>query len=80
MLLSSVSVLVIVQQSPEIPEGLMNNTVHSGYFDSAWSKIVFTSHNGKLPLPDTQADFRVSYRKQYNVQSHIYSCHSKKSP
>jgi len=28
MLLSAVSVLVVVQSIPEIPEGLMNNPVH----------------------------------------------------
>ena len=31
MLLSAVSVLVVAQSSSEIPEGLMNNSVHSFY-------------------------------------------------
>ena len=33
MLLSAVSVLVVAQSSSEIPEGLMNNPVHTAYLE-----------------------------------------------
>ena len=38
MLLSAVSVLVVVQSSSEIPEGLMNNPVQFSIHDSACSQ------------------------------------------
>ena len=34
MLLSAMSVLVVARPSSEIPEGLMNNPVYSGFHDS----------------------------------------------
>jgi len=36
MLLSALSVLVVAQSSSEIPEGLMNNPVHSERMSAAW--------------------------------------------
>jgi hypothetical protein len=41
MLLSAVSVLVIVLQSPEIPEGLMNNPVYAEH----WLQEVIFQNN-----------------------------------
>ena len=35
MLLSAVSIFVVAQSSSEIPEGLMNNPVHTEYFKHA---------------------------------------------
>jgi hypothetical protein len=36
MLLSALSVLVVVQSSSEIPEGLMNNRVLVNHYTSTW--------------------------------------------
>jgi hypothetical protein len=58
MLLSAVSVLVVVQSSSEIPEGLMNNPVYSCVLDGNTSikkeysyRYSFCPQNGpSLPL------------------------------
>jgi hypothetical protein len=52
MLLSAVSVLVIVLQSPEIPEGLMNNPVYIAHMFISMllsSSIFFTSSHLLIP-------------------------------
>ena len=44
MLLSAVSVLVVAQSSSEIPEGLMNNSVHIYSFIGATGFELLTGH------------------------------------
>jgi len=52
MLLSAVSVLVVVQSSSEIPEGLMNNPVCTDTYskDSNYKVIVLIRASNKMTL------------------------------
>ena len=80
MLLSAVSVLVVVQSSSEIPEGLMNNPVL--YWIVLTCLIDIVVGRLKAGYVYLQAEFSCYVLKLYNlyirdVQLHIYFVHLK---
>jgi len=50
MLLSAVSVLVVVQSSSEVPEGLMNNSVYFSKPDDTHCRIPNDLHSHSIEL------------------------------
>jgi hypothetical protein len=51
MLLSAVSVLVVAQSSSEIPEGLMNNPVHS-VIVTEWNHVIPNDKGKSMGVAD----------------------------
>ena len=63
MLLSAVSVLVVAQSSSEIPEGLMNNPVHSLLLDP----LYVSSHREEFLCMEQKFNSQMGHRPTPSV-------------